>query len=140
MPPKKKKPPLPKTVEVDLTVRRSGYKTDNNKPRWDLIPVAPLREIARVLTYNCKTHGGKYPPNNWKKVPGARRRYYAAMMRHITLWWSGEKHDLDLRQSHGVDVHHLASAGCCLLFLLYLDMRGELEGLDELDHEHEDDV
>jgi hypothetical protein len=57
----------------------------------------------------------KYDVENWKVVPDARTRYYDAMNRHIEAWWGGQKHDPE------TDIHHLAHAVCCALFLMWLD-------------------
>ncbi len=91
--------------------RGDGAKVDGGKDRWDLLPVSPLRAIVKVLTRGA----AKYAPNNWQKVPEARERYYAAALRHLTAWWEGERSDPEW------GLPHLAHAGCCLLFLLWLD-------------------
>jgi hypothetical protein len=51
----------------------------------------------------------------WQKVPNAKERYFAALMRHLTAWWDGERADPES------GLHHLAHAGCCLLFLIWFD-------------------
>ena len=56
-----------------------------------------------------------YGPDNWRRVTDAKNRYFAAMVRHITAWWGGEKFDPES------GLHHLAHAGCCLLFLMWFD-------------------
>ena len=64
----------------------------------------------------------RYPEaDNWKRVEGARWRYYDAALRHITAWWEGEIRDPDGGQ------HHLAAAVCCLLFLMWFDFEEEKE-------------
>ena len=88
-----------------------GVKYDGEKPRWDLLPVGPVKEIVWVLTVALK----KYDAHNWQKVPEAKRRYYAAALRHLTTWWEGEKSDPETGLSH------LAHAGACVLFLLWFD-------------------
>lgn len=86
-------------------------KYDNEKPRWDLLPVAPVREIVKVLTFGAK----KYDDHNWRKCAHLST-YYAALQRHVTAFWEGEDNDPESGLSH------LAHAGCCLLFMfgLYL--------------------
>jgi len=91
--------------------RGDELKRDNGKPMWDLLPFGPIRMIVDVLTFGAE----KYGPEQWQDVPDAKRRYFAAMMRHIDAWWSGEIFDEESGQ------HHLAHAGCCLLFLLWID-------------------
>lgn len=87
-----------------------GLKLDTEKDRWDLLPIKAVRGIVQVLTFGAR----KYAPDNWKHVPDARRRYYAAALRHMAAWWEGEQVD----QESGLP--HLAHAGCCLLFLASL--------------------
>ena len=52
----------------------TGRKDDAEKPRWDLLPFGPVREVVEVLTFGAK----KYAPDNWQRVPEPRRRYFAA--------------------------------------------------------------
>lgn len=85
-----------------------GVKYDHDKPRWDLLPMAPIEEVVEVLTYGAK----KYDDENWRRVENQRSRYYAALMRHVVAWWMGERLD------PGSKKHHLAHAICCLIFLM----------------------
>jgi hypothetical protein len=90
-----------------------GRKDDSSKPRWGLLPTDALREITRVLTFGA----AKYEARNWEK--GIKyERIYSALQRHLTSWWEGEDHDLE------TGIHHLAHAGCELLFLLAYSLRG----------------
>lgn len=93
-------------------------KFDAGKDRWDLVPFDALLPVVKVLTYGAV----KYAPDNWKKLPDARERYVAAMLRHFTAWRLGERDDPES------GLHHLAHAACCLLFLLWFDLRGENDG------------
>lgn len=90
----------------------AGVKYDNGKPQWSLLPFRALKEVVEVLTYGAK----KYAPDNWKKVPDARRRYIDAGFRHFTAYASGETHDPETGK------HHLAHAICCLLYLVAFDL------------------
>lgn len=75
-----------------------GTKRDEGKLRFDLIPVLPLMEVARVYTIGSK----KYGERNWEK--GIKwTRIFGALLRHAFLWWAGEKFDKDNGQ------HHLAA-------------------------------
>ena len=85
-----------------------GVKHDAEKPRWDLIPYKALEQVVLALNHGAR----KYGDDNWRKVPDAKRRYFAALMRHIVAWWCGEECDKESGLSH------LAHAGACLLFLL----------------------
>ena len=90
----------------------AGVKYDNGKPQWSLLPFRALKEVVEVLTYGAK----KYAPDNWKKVPDARRRYIDAGFRHFTAYATGETHDPETGK------HHLAHAICCLLYLVAFDL------------------
>jgi hypothetical protein len=92
-------------------VRGDENKKDHDKPMWDLLPYNQISKIVDVFTFGAS----KYGPYRWKKVENARERYFAAMMRHLTSWWEGEKYDSES------GYHHLAHAGCCLLFLMWFD-------------------
>lgn len=86
-----------------------GTKYDGAKLRYDLLPMGPLDQVVKVLTYGAL----KYAPDNWQQVPDAKNRYYAAAMRHLSAWKQGEANDSES------DVSHLAHAACCMLFLLH---------------------
>lgn len=88
-----------------------GIKHDATKARWDLVPWESMIPVVSVLTSGAQ----KYAPDNWRKVPDARSRYFAAALRHMTAWWGGEINDPETNQPH------LAHATCCLLFLIALE-------------------
>ena len=100
-----------------------GKKDDSHKIKWRLIPWDAMREITRVLMFGAyekpQKDGSKgYGPDNWRLVPDAKNRYSEALIRHVLAYWvDGETRDED-------NLHHLACAGCCVLFLLALDLRG----------------
>jgi hypothetical protein len=87
--------------------RTGAVKADVGKVRVDLLPVHPLTEIARVLTFGAT----KYDERNWEKGFDWSRIYGAAL-RHLLAWWDGE--DLDPETS----MSHLAHAATCVMFLL----------------------
>jgi len=89
-----------------------GVKYDNGKPQWSLLPFRALTQVVEVLTYGAK----KYAPDNWKKVPDARRRYIDAGFRHLTAYTTGETNDPETGK------HHLAHAICCMLYLVAFDL------------------
>ncbi len=100
--------------ELEEAFARRGIKADDGKEPMGLLPGVALREISRVLDYGAK----KYAPNNWKHVrPGSR--YLDAALRHLTAYADGEDNDPES------DLHHLAHAGCCVLFMLGLIDDGE---------------
>ena len=92
----------------------AGRKNDAGKARWDLVPWPALEQVVHVLTHAVTS--GTYEADNWIRVPDARRRYWAALQRHLTHWHRGDHVDADS------GLPHLAHAACCALFLLALDM------------------
>ena len=82
-------------------------KSDTEKNRLDLLPVRPLLDVGKVLTFGAK----KYEARNWEKGL-AWSRPYAAALRHLFAWWSGETYDPE------TGLNHLAHAACNILFLL----------------------
>lgn len=93
---------------------QKGNKLDDGKARWDLLDFKHLNNVAEVLTAGA----AKYSPDNWKKVPDAKNRYFAALLRHIAAYKQGELVDKEDGLSH------LAHAACNLMFLDYFE-RGE---------------
>lgn len=89
----------------------TGIKHDGGKYRHSLLPQGVLQEVIKVLEHGAN----KYAPDNWKKVPDARTRYYDAAHRHMDQYWAGEMTDPD------TDLHHLAHAICSLMFIVWLD-------------------
>jgi len=103
-------------MERDMDALRdapTGQKHDQQKARWDLLPIGPIRDVVKVLTKGAE----KYSPHNWSKVPDARNRYYSAAMRHLTAWFEGERNDPEW------GLPHLAHATCCLIFLAWFDQQ-----------------
>lgn len=96
----------------DEPIAKAGVKYDSGKPQWSLLPFRALTKVVEVLTYGAK----KYAPDNWKRVPDARRRYIDAGFRHFTAYATGETHDPETGK------HHLAHAVCCLLYLIAFDL------------------
>jgi len=86
-----------------------GIKYDQEKLRYDLLPIEPLEEVVKVLMLGSK----KYADNNWMKVEPYEKRYYSAALRHILSWRKGEIVDKE------TNLHHIAHAICCLMFILW---------------------
>lgn len=83
-----------------------GVKYDDRKPRYDLIPVFALDQLAEVYRVGAE----KYADRNWEK--GMRwGRIFAALMRHLLVYWSGQEFDQE------TGLRHLAQAawGCFAL-------------------------
>jgi len=83
-----------------------GRKYDTDKLRYDLIPVEAERSLAEVYTYGA----GKYDDRNWEKGI-AFNRIYAAIRRHLALFWSGE----DLDEESGLPHLSHVAWGCMAL-------------------------
>ena len=90
-----------------------GQKFDSGKLRHSLLPSGVITEVLKVLEFGAR----KYKENNWQHVTNGRDRYYDAALRHITAWREGELEDSE------TGVNHLAHAICCLMFLLWFDLR-----------------
>ncbi len=88
-----------------------GLKYDDGKLRWDLLPLDSIEGIVEVLTFGAK----KYSDNSWQNVENGNKRYYAAAMRHIAAWQSGETVDPE----SGID--HLSHILTNFTFLLWLE-------------------
>lgn len=93
-----------------------GKKFDGGKRDWSLLLgealLPAVQSTLDVLIFGAQ----KYAPDNWKKVPDAKKRYYNALLRHITDWQLGKKVDED---SHLPTLAHVC---CCALFLLAFDL------------------
>jgi hypothetical protein len=98
-------------------------KHDLGKLRWDCLPWPAVEQVVAVLTFGAE----KYQAWSWPTVPDARRRYFAATIRHAVAWLRGEKIDPES------GLPHLAHLVCNALFLLSFDL-GEAKppaGLEE---------
>ena len=91
-----------------------GVKYDGEKPRWDLVHLDLIEDMAKVLTFGAR----KYADDNWIKVPGAKKRYLAAHLRHMTKYYEGEILDPES------GLPHLDHADCCLHFIKYFQKYG----------------
>lgn len=68
--------------------------TQDNKLRYDLIPVSFLRELAEVFTEGANHYGDR----NWQKgIPATR--YYASCMRHLTAYIEGDRSENHLMKA-----------------------------------------
>ena len=90
---------------------REGVKYDMEKPDYSLVPPNALEDTVKILTLGAQ----KYDRDNWKLLPNAKRRYFAAAQRHMWARLKGELKDPE----SGID--HCAHAICCLMFMLELE-------------------
>lgn len=102
---------------------KGAKKFDQQKARMDLLPTDAITEIAKVLTFGAE----KYGERNWE-LGMSWGRCYAACLRHLFAWWSGEDKDPESGLSH------LGHAGCCLLFMLAFHLREVGEDDREVPH------
>jgi hypothetical protein len=92
-----------------------NIKQGAGKRQWSLLPFDALRPVVDVFKHGAD----KYEPDNWMKQGVATpKRYFDAVMRHILAWRDGE--DVDKESGHS----HLAHAMCCLLIIMWHEMRG----------------
>lgn len=90
-----------------------GYKLDEGKLRWSLLPLDAIRSAIRVFQYGAE----KYSEDNYMK--GIKfTKLYDANIRHLTAWKDGEDNDDETGESN------IAHAICCSLMLLALILKG----------------
>ncbi len=72
-----------KRQDFDTGARRD---TQDDKPRYDLIPLSPMLRLAMHYTNGAV----KYGEHNWTKgMPVSR--FYASMFRHMISWAEGDR-------------------------------------------------
>jgi hypothetical protein len=95
------------------TEKKEGMRFNDNKMRFDLIPLEWEVELARVLTIGA----AKYTEDNWLKgMPW--KKIYSSMVRHANKFRSGMSLDQETR------CHHLAMVAWNALALMSYEMRG----------------
>lgn len=99
---------MERTTERRETDPKTGGQKGVKEERYDLIPIEPLDELARVYGYGAR----KYSEDNWRK--GYSWRWsIGALFRHVSRWLMGEERDPE------TGCHHLAHA-MFHLFALYV--------------------
>lgn len=94
-------------------VATPARKDDADKPRLDLLPPELMLAVGDILTSGADRYGQR----NWEQGM-CWGRVYAALLRHMLAWWSGEAYDPDTGKSH------LWHAGACIAFLIAYEQRG----------------
>jgi hypothetical protein len=90
---------LPASGETIVTNDTTGGKKGAKIERYDLIPVEPLAEVARVYGLGAK----KYAERNWEKGYDWSLSY-AALQRHVNAFWKGEDTDPECKTCHLANV------------------------------------
>lgn len=99
--------------EVRVTSESGGQK-GQKLARFDLLPVEPLTEVARLYGRGAE----KYADRNWELgYPWSLS--FAAMQRHAWLFWGGESIDPETQR------HHLASVVFHALALMEFEARSK---------------
>jgi hypothetical protein len=90
----------------------TGKKNDrqDDKQRWDLLPLEELADIVHLYTAGAK----KYGDNNWQHLKDGYNRYKGAMLRHLYAYERGEEFD---EETGG---RHLAAVAWNAIAMLYL--------------------
>jgi hypothetical protein len=86
-----------------------GIKHDEDKLRWDLLPLEPIEDAIRVLMFGAKNYG----KDNWKLIE--TYRWYNAIRRHNSAWKKGQIYDEETGLPHMA--HIIANA----IFIHYQD-------------------
>lgn len=96
-----------------MTLPDEGVKHDGDKLPWHLIPWDALQEVVKVLQFGER----KYAARNWEKGM-AWHRLIRAAIGHTIEFARGRNKDPES------NLHPLAHAACCILFLIAYDVRG----------------
>ena len=110
-------------------MKEEGRKDDAEKPPMDLLPSLALFEVARVLGKGTK----KYGRFNWRNGLNIGR-CIAAALRHIFQYLAGEDFDAETK------MHHLACAGCEILFALQFCLEDRKDLDDRFDKSQVNDI
>lgn len=105
-------------MNPELNSNSIATKFDQDKVRYELIPIYALHEVAQVMTYGAK----KYKENNWRNG-FTYMRLIGALWRHTAAFVRGETIDPE------TGLHHLGHAAVNCLMLVDFYYTGE--GIDD---------
>lgn len=88
--------------------------TADGKPRYDLVPVSPLKRLADLYMRGAI----KYEEDNWQKGQPYSRAY-ASLLRHVYAWREGDR----------TEDHLAAAAWNAFTIMWYEDNKPELDDL-----------
>lgn len=92
-----------------MKMKAEGRKDDADKARMDLLAPDALIELGRLAAKGAK----KYGDRNWE-LGMDWGRVYAAAMRHLNAFWSGEDIDAETGVPHTVN-----AMWCCMVLTSY---------------------
>jgi len=104
----------PDTGEVRSVDEVTGGEKGVKLQRYDLIPVAPLEEVAKVFGKGAE----KYEDRNWERGY-AWSSSYASLQRHAQAFWDGESIDKEQER------HHLGAVIFHAMALMEFELRGK---------------
>lgn len=99
-------------------ITKGAIKFDQEKVKLSLIPVKPLLELGRLMTFGAK----KYSAHNWRNGM-TYSRAMDALERHFMMFKDGE--DFDKEST----MHHLAAVMfyCCVILEQHFTGRRDLD-------------
>lgn len=83
-------------MDTQLQGIKPGQKFDAGKIRPDLLQADFLQGLSAIMQRGAE----KYGDNSWQQVKDPENRYYAAAMRHLLSYRTGEIIDPESGQSH----------------------------------------
>lgn len=86
---------MPKETEIRIRNEETGGEKGQKQARFDLIPVDPLWQVARVYGRGAE----KYADRNWERGY-AWSLSYGALQRHANAFWMGEEIDPETGLPH----------------------------------------
>ena len=96
---------------VEKSMRELGMKYDEGKLLMHLVTPEFTEDVAKVLTFGAE----KYEEDSWQSVPDGKKRYTAAMLRHLSAYRKGEEIDSES------GLTHLSHAACNLMFIMWFE-------------------